>query len=231
MAVDVRKTALITGASRGLGCALCWRYLDEGFDVIGISRRTPNPDLRHQTAFTWLRGDLTKRLTYRRIEQHLVELNGLQVLINCAGLARFGPIHALDFEEVQSMVSLNLAAPMALTGLCSGPLAIAGGTVVNILSTAALRINAEEAVYCATKHGLKAFTKAARKEFSTREIRVMSVYPGGMDTSLWNDPANADRRPVGALDPHAVAAQIFRFVEAPVDPDRLDLVIPRDSGD
>lgn len=221
------RVALITGASRGLGRALCLRYLGDSFEVIGVSRSAPNDDLRQQEAFTWLRGDLTGGTAYRQIEQHLAELSSLQLLINCAGAACFGPVDALDFPRVQAMASLNLVAPIALTALCTKLLSNTRGTVVNILSTAALRFKEDEAAYCATKYGLKAFSESARKEFVGLGVRVISVFPGGMDTSLWNEPAAAGRRPENALDPQAVAEQIWRCVDAPSNSSCDDLIIHR----
>jgi short-subunit dehydrogenase len=86
-----------------------------------------------------------------------------------------------------------------------------GGTIVNVLSTAALKPKPGESVYCAAKWGARGYTETLQQETKGTRARVIAVSPGGMQTPFW------DREREGFMDPQAVARLIVEAIHAPVN--------------
>ena len=110
-------------------------------------------------------------------------MNTAQLLINNAAKYTFG---SFDNIQVREILSINLISPIQITNLVTKKME-SGGLVININSVAGIYGMENEPIYSASKHGLKGFSRSLRLQLSKRKINVLDIYPGGMNTELWND--------------------------------------------
>jgi short-subunit dehydrogenase len=193
--------AIVTGASSGLGFAIAGLLRNRGTQVVSVSRR--------ETAD--VAGDASKRETAIRAIEAAERLGAIDLLINCAGIGVFGPAGSYDDDAIAAMIDSNLIATITFCELLFPRFKDHGGTIVNILSTAALTGKANETVYCAAKWGARGYGEALKAEAKGTRARIIAVAPGGMNTPFWPEP-----RP-GFMDAADVAAAIVDAIERPVD--------------
>lgn len=187
------RTALVTGASRGIGAATATRLAAEGANVVLAARSADA--LERVVAEICAAGgsaisvptDLTDLEQLRRlVDATLVEYAGLDVLVNNAGvLPSPTRSHELPLEEWDRTLRINLTAPWLLANLCREPMAAVGrGVVVNVASTAAFYPSVGLSAYNASKAGLTLVSKGLALEWARDNIRVVVVAPGKTDTEL-----------------------------------------------
>ncbi|MDQ7060088.1 MAG: SDR family oxidoreductase [Sulfurimonas sp.] len=150
-----RKTAIVTGASSGIGKAISLRLLSLNYKVIGISRNIQSTDFKHED-FSALQADLSDEVSTLKICEEL-KRTSVHILVNCAGFGRFEPHEELSHKTIAQMVFLNLTTPMLLSNTLLRSLKSNDGYLINITSIEALRAVKFAGVYSATKAGLKAF--------------------------------------------------------------------------
>jgi len=193
--------AVITGASSGLGFEIAALLRARGMRVVGVSRRGPD-----------IRGDAAKRETAIAA---LRAAGDAQLLVNCAGSGIFHPAGGYSPDEIATLIDSNLVAMIQFCVVFAGHV----GTIVNVMSTAALTGKPGETVYCAAKWGARGYTEALRAEL--KNTRVVAVYPGGMKTPFWSsDPERA----ASFMDPKEIAAKI---VDAIFESDATELILRR----
>jgi len=200
-------TAIVTGGTSGLGAAIAELLRSRGKRVITVSRRE-SADVA---------GDASKRETAQRA----VDAAGddVDLLVNCAGIGIYGPAGSYDDEAIAAMIGSNLVATIVFCEALAPRFMRDGGTIVNVLSTAALAGKPNETVYCAAKWGARGYTEALRAEAKGTKLRLISVAPGGMDTPFWPE------RRAGFMDAREVAAVIVDAVDRRVNV--AELVISR----
>jgi 3-oxoacyl-[acyl-carrier protein] reductase len=187
-------SALVTGASRGIGAAIARGLARDGWPV-GVNYRTGrdgaeevvNQIEREGGRAVALEGDVAEPSTaealFDALESHY-ELPVL-VLVNNAGLNRDDLTPSLGDEEWSSVIETNLTAAFRLTRRALKPMLRArSGRIVNVSSAVALRANPGQANYAAAKAGLIALTKTAAVEVARRGITVNAVAPGWIDTAM-----------------------------------------------
>jgi short-subunit dehydrogenase len=200
----VLVVAIVTGASSGLGAAIA-QLLGSRMPVVGVSRRTL--------------GDASNPDTARRAIEEAEKLGAIDLLVNCAGVGVFGPAGSYDEKAIDDVLDANLKSTIVFCNALFPRFARDGGTIVNVLSTAALVGKPNESVYCAAKWGARGYTEALRAEAKGTKARVISVAPGGMDTPFWPE------RREGFMDPREIAAVIVDAVDRRVNV--TELVIAR----
>lgn len=199
-------SAIVVGGTSGLGLAIAELLRERGTRVTTVSRRE-SADIR---------GDASKRETAKRA----IEAAGdVDLLVNCAGVGIYGPVGSYDDDAIAQMIDANLIATITFCDALAPRFMRDGGTIVNVLSTAALVGKPNETVYCAAKWGARGYTEALRAEAKGTKLRVMSVAPGGMDTAFWPE------RRANFMDPREVAAIIVDAIERQVNV--AELVIAR----
>jgi short-subunit dehydrogenase len=194
------SVALLPGGTSGLGAALAALLRERGMRVVTVSRRD-GADVR---------GDASREETVRRAMAFAESLGPITLLVNCAGAGVFGEAGTYSEESVRRVIDANLLATILFCDALFPRFARDGGTIVNVLSTAALIAKAKESVYCAAKWGARGYTEVLKTEAKGTKARVMSVAPGGMQTPFWPDARE------GFMDPREIAAVIVEAIERPV---------------
>jgi short-subunit dehydrogenase len=193
--------AIVTGASSGLGLSIAQILRDRGTPVVGVARR----------ASADVSGDAAKRETALRAIEAAERLGAIDLLVNCAGIGIYGPAGSYDDDAIAAIIGSNLIATINFCELLFPRFKEHGGTIVNVLSTAALTGKANESVYCAAKWGARGYGEALKAEAKGTKARVIAVAPGGMNTPFW-----PEARP-GFMNPNDVAAIIVDAIDRPVD--------------
>jgi 3-oxoacyl-[acyl-carrier protein] reductase len=187
------QTAVITGATRGIGLAIARALVAEGCNlaVTGrdqtalrrVSRELASRKVRVVAQLCDVRDPQSVDDFFGMVRQ---EFKRLDILINNAGVAHANvTIEKLPFPVWQEVIDTNLTGMFVVT---QAALAIMkrGGTIVNNLSIAANRVFAGSAAYNASKHGALGFTNTLREELRRKGIRVVGLLPGATDTAIWN---------------------------------------------
>lgn len=222
-------TALITGASRGLGAEIA-RALAPTHDLLLGGR----PSAELDSLATELEGASTfavELTDYDDVEAATEAIGSLDVLVHNAGIASsLEPIETTPVEEWRQLLEVNLVAAAELTRLLLPALRAAAGHVVFVNSGAGRRAHAGWAPYAASKFGLRALADALRHEEPT--LRVTSIFPGRIDTEMQQDIVAIEGRDYRAeqfLRPATVAAAVAHAIATPADA-HLEEMVLRPTG-
>ncbi len=232
------RTALVTGASRGIGAAVVERLRARGLEVIAVARSQGDLEaLAARTGCTPLALDVTDLHAARAA----VAEREIDVLVNNAGIvAKVRPLHETELGDVDRMLALNLQAAIHLThAVLPGMRARRRGHLVYLGSMAGRYVLPNLAVYGATKAAIHMFAKGLRHELAGTRVRVTEVAPGRVATDVYLETMAGDRarmtealyRKVEALQP----ADVARAIEAALDmPEGADVayveLFPTDSA-
>jgi short-subunit dehydrogenase len=194
MSGNASKTAVITGASSKFGEAYARRFAERGYDLILVGRNEDRINGVAETitehskvAVQVLIADLSDAAQLAKIEERLRADESVDVLVNAAGAAKFGPTAGFDVDAINEQVALNVTATTRLSvAALSGMTQRGRGTIVNISSAMAFWIQPVSSVYSATKSYVLTFTQALQQELSGTGIVVQAVIPGAMSTGFWD---------------------------------------------
>ncbi|MCD0505948.1 SDR family oxidoreductase [Bordetella petrii] len=196
-----RPTALITGASRGIGRAIATRLVEDGYDVVNFSRGAPATLLPHET---FVSVDLSDAAQTRQAVADLAAQRQVLHLVNNAGMIKVADIDQLSIPVLQGTMAVNLVAPLLLLqGLLPAMRQSGYGRVINIGSRAALGKPGRSA-YGASKAGLVGMTRTWALELAGAGITVNTVAPGPVATELFNQsnpPGHPRTRELAAAIP------------------------------
>ncbi|MBK6486283.1 MAG: SDR family oxidoreductase [Gemmatimonadetes bacterium] len=219
-------TAVVTGASRGIGRATALRLARTGVRVALLARR---PDALAEVARACGNAavvvpcDLSREADVTRALADIEATLGVpQLLINNAGLFALGAIGVMPPADLDRMIALNLVAPYRLLhALVPAMVARGSGHVITIGSVADRAAFPENAAYAAGKFGARAMHEVMRQELRGTGVRASLVSPGPVDTPLW-DPIDLDSRPgfpprSAMLDAEAVADAVCWVASRPAE--------------
>jgi len=221
------QTAVVTGASRGIGRCVTELLVRDGIRVYMLARREIDllhaaqtlSDLARPIVCDVTNADSVKRAVYQISE----ETDGApDMLINNAGIFPLSSMHSLSVDELQQTLSTNVVAPFRLVRAFLPRMKQRGsGHIVTIGSVADRAIFAENGAYAASKHAQRAMHEVLRQELQGSGIRASLVSPGPTNTNIWDaiDPDNREGFPARAnmLSASAVAAAIHWVVNAPAE--------------
>ncbi|WP_031165547.1 SDR family NAD(P)-dependent oxidoreductase [Streptosporangium roseum] len=187
------KTAVVTGASRGIGLAIVAALAAEGMRVVA-GARTVSPELK-ETGATAVPVDLsTPDGPALLVGEALAELGEIDLLVNNVGggdggEGQLGGFLGFDDEGWRQAFDLNFLSTVRTTRAALPSLLRSRGSIVNISSNGARLPHAGPVVYTTAKAALTALGKALAEEFGPRGVRVNTVSPGPVRTAMWEDPA------------------------------------------
>ncbi|WP_436873129.1 SDR family NAD(P)-dependent oxidoreductase [Kosakonia sacchari] len=201
-------TALITGASSGIGAIYADRLAARGYDLLLVARRGDRlqalaDDLqhRHGVKISTLVADLSKAEGIEQVETVLRDDTTISLLVNNAGAANLAPILSSGADQHEAINTLNTTALMRLT-LAALPRFVENnqGTIINIASVVAFHARAGSAVYSATKAWVLNFTRGLQEEFAGSNVRIQAVLPAATATEIWGHSGiTLDALPEGSV--------------------------------
>ena len=181
------KTAIVTGASSGIGLAIARMLSEEGYKIYGIGRVFPE-----NSDFFEKRMSLDLRDTDILLEK-VSEIKNVDLLVNAAGSAYYGLAEFNTPDQIKEMCRVDLEAPMILISALLPRLKDSKGMVINIASVTSTRINTHGAAYGALKAGLRSYGRSVYEEVRKTGVRVVTVCPDlTAGTKLYR---NADFKP------------------------------------
>ncbi|MDR3014986.1 SDR family oxidoreductase [Delftia acidovorans] len=201
-------TALVTGASSGIGALYAQRLAERGHDLILVARnqerlRLLASDISSRTgrSVQVLPADLNDRAALAKVEALLREDASITVLVNNAGMGTHTPLLQSDVERMTRMVELNVTAPMRLAyAAVPGFVQRGRGAVINIASIVAIAPEVLNGVYGGSKAFVLAFSQSLQHELAGTGVQVQAVLPGATATDFWATGG----LPVENLDPGIV---------------------------
>jgi short-subunit dehydrogenase len=192
-ASNTKGTALITGASSGIGAVYADRLARRGYDLILVARNRERLDgLAKQLAgetgrrVDVIAADLNDKADLARVESRLRTDAGIAVLVNNAGVAAVTSLLDSDVDAMDDMIALNVRALTRLTyAAAPGFVARGGSTIINIASIVGVAPEMINGVYGASKAYVIALSQSLHKELADKNVRIQAVLPGATATDIW----------------------------------------------
>lgn len=212
-----RPTALITGASSGIGATYAERLAQRGHDLLLVARDAQRLQAlaerlegEYGVAVEVLPADLTQKADVLKVEQRLRNDGRIGLLVNNAGVAMNGPLAATDLEQAEAMIQLNIVALTRLAAAAAASFGKAGrGGIINLGSVVALLPEMFNAVYSATKAYVLSLSQTMASELRGSGVQVQAVLPGVTRTEIW-ERSGAD---ASALPPSMIM-EVGEMVDA-----------------
>jgi len=225
------RTALITGASSGIGWAIAEVFADAGADIIAQGR---DPDRLAASGarvaacgrgFTPLLADLADAAQTQTLAQEALGAHPrIDILVNSAGVAITGPVVDYDPADWATTLAVNLTAPFLLSrALLPGMYARRMGKIINISSQTGVIALEDHAAYATSKGGLNALTKSLMTEAAPNNVQVNAICPTvvltEMGQKLWSAPEKKDpflaRTPLGRFGEPVEIADMALYLASP----------------
>ena len=193
--INKKNTAVITGASQGIGYATAVLFLEQGWRIISCSRTQPPKDITdHKQSIAHFNTDLTDDesvSSFMESANKILSGDSLQALVNNAGVSpkshnqeRLGCLNG-EIEAWRDVFELNFYAPLKLSKGFASALARGSGSIVNVTSIAGHKIHPfAGSAYSTSKAALSALTREMANEFSSLKVRVNAVVPGEISTEM-----------------------------------------------
>jgi uncharacterized protein len=231
-------TALITGASAGIGAIYADRLARRGYDLILVARNADRLNalakrISDETGHSveTVVADLGRRDDLARVEQILRTDASITMLVNNAGIGGVGPLLESDVDRMEETITLNVTALTRLTyAAAPGFVARGNGAIINIGSVLGIASEQLNGVYGATKAYVLAFTRSLRAELGTKGVRVQAVLPGATATEFWgqagvpleNLPKEIVMSAADLVDAALIGFDRGEFATLPALPDAAD---------
>ena len=189
-----RGTALITGASSGIGAVYADRFARRGYDLILVARNRARLDgiaekLARETGqrIEVLAADLSAAADLRRVEERLRTDASITTLVNNAGIGATASLIESDSDQLETMLQLNVIALTRLTRAAAPGLVARGrGTLINIASIVALAPELLNGTYSGSKAYVVNLSQSLHHELGDKGVRVQAVLPGAIRTEFWD---------------------------------------------
>ena len=191
--VQSQGTALVTGASSGIGAIYAERLAARGFDLLLVARDQERLEAtasklraEHGVQVEVLKADLTQKDDVLKLEQRLRSDSSISLLLNNAGVAAEGLLANADMDQLERLIQLNVTTVTRLASAAAASFAKAGrGTIINIASVVALFPERFNATYSASKAYVLSLTQSLNAELEGTGVKVQAVLPGVTRTEIF----------------------------------------------
>ncbi|MHA7833082.1 MAG: SDR family NAD(P)-dependent oxidoreductase [Algiphilus sp.] len=201
MAQLANKVAIITGGARGMGAATVRRFVAEGArvviaDILDTEGQALEQELGPEVA-RFVHHDVREETSWETVRDACLDTFGrIDVLVNNAGVLLFRTLQDTSLEDYRKVIDINLGGTFLGTRIIGATMLAQGsGAIVNISSADGMKGANGLGAYCSSKWGIRGLTRVAAMEYGHRGVRVNSVHPGGVDTSMGN-PFAEERKEV-----------------------------------
>lgn len=192
----MKKTAIVTGYSSGIGKAICESLVDNNYTVIKLKSRLQD----------------TKELELE-VKALLKDID-IDLLINCAGVGIFKPHEEISISKIKELIDVNLTAPIILSNLCLRTLKKTKGHIINIASVEATRHSKFSALYTATKAGLRNFSLSLFEELRRSDVKVTNINPDLTKTNFFDEfNFEPSENKNAYLLPEEIAKSVLKILE------------------
>ncbi len=215
------KTAIVTGASKGLGVLISKYLAERGTNIIGIAR--DEKQLKKVCDSINSSGGKAKYyvMDLSRVQDiadglgEILKENGpVHYLVNNAGVEQYRKFQDYDPAMIDKMIAVNLQAPLETSRVLLPHLLEHGGHIVNIASLGGKKGIAYNSIYSATKSGLIMWTDAMRQELSETKVNISVICPGYIaDTGMFYNAGQDPPRLLGTSKPERVAQAVIKAIE------------------
>jgi NAD(P)-dependent dehydrogenase (short-subunit alcohol dehydrogenase family) len=185
------KLALVTGAGRGIGRSIAQALAHCGAHVVLAARTAEQIKALAEVITvdggkaTAIATDVADEAGVRQLFAAIAKIGSLDILINCAGIGRFGALQDFSTQDFDTILAVNLRGTFLC---CRGAMRVMAqrktGFIINISSVVGFKGYPNQAAYTASKHGVVGLTKSLAAEAQAHNVRVSAVLPGGVDTDL-----------------------------------------------
>jgi NAD(P)-dependent dehydrogenase (short-subunit alcohol dehydrogenase family) len=228
------RTALITGATSGIGLACAQCFADDGWNLVLVGRRSAPP----RPGAVAIRGDVALAETSRRcVDVALDRFGRLDAVIGNAGVTLPKTIDETTREELDRLIAVNLKALVFLAQAAHGPLRDSGGALVVVASNKGLVAQRGSPVYVATKGAAVQLARALALDWAAEGIRVNALCPGLVDTPMLTGFAGPEalgalsaEQPLGRLATPAEVAEVALFLASTASSFVTGVALPVDGG-
>jgi len=211
----MNKTALITGASSGIGLSLAERLIENAYDVTGLARDFSS------TQHVGMHTECLDLSNIDPLAARLAETDALNkafdVLVLNAGYGQFGGIEQFSHQQIRQLVDTNLVSNLFLLKHFLPKMKAQGqGDIVIVGSESALQGAKAGSVYCATKFALRGLAQSLRGDCATSNIRVILINPGPVESDFFDDLAFQPQDGVEfVIEPEHIADVVFNALSQP----------------
>ena len=209
------ETVLLSGASSGIGQATASLLLQQGYHVIGLSRRGQVDALAHEN-FTALALDLDNLQPLEARIKTLQENHDIACFVHAAGQGCFGSIEQFSIAQIESSMRINLTSAMVICrGLLPALRRRGNGRLIFIGSESALAAGKKGALYCASKFGLRGFCLSLREDCASDGIQVSLINPGMVRSPFFDElPFAPGALPENAIEVEDVARVVLQIMQS-----------------
>lgn len=226
-----REIVIVTGGASGLGLELVKQFIEKNYFVCNIDRNFEKMKVLnniYKDNYKGFIGDISDAAFVKDVIKEMSNLGDIKILINNAGEPSFKLPTKYEKEDIEKcfkgLEGMILFSTETLKVKEEKDLKI-----VNIMSSAALRGNKQEAVYCATKWGEKGYTESLKACYKGTSVKVIGVYPGGINTEFYKNSRDyvSEEKQSTFMKPYDVAKTIIDNVTNDTNLTIADIIIER----